>query len=575
MKTIGLNNSSYSLLLTKSLKSKISGFFYNVLIYHLRVIVLIDILIISTSYQSEDSCINKISTEQYLPVFKSGLNQRLASLNGNIDVKVNKNRLENSELIRNFYALNGYKPVWTINYNLTDDSRELIDLIEKARYYGLERDYYNIRLIEKIKTSLQRSNINDKNIKLRQDFELLITDATFKLMIHLNKGLDYSHTDLSTVSYINSLPGYLLSSLQKGDLINSILKLQPGNTDYISLQKSLEIFLNKVYLSDEEVDIPDSERESVIARNNAAKVLINFGYLSESMVNVDTIYETALKSFQIFHGLIPTGKLDNNTRKALSKSTLYRYNQIALNINRLRQEQELGDNFIYVNIPAYKLRVVEKRVVRKVFNVIVGKPWTPTPVMSSKIERIVTNPFWNVPKRITRNEILPQIKKDSGYLARNRFKLYDSYQNVAKHSDIDWDNVNADNFNYYVRQDASKSNALGVIKFLFPNPYNIYLHDTPGKKLFSNNIRAFSHGCIRLQNPDQLAEYIMGKNHTGNENLSIKTLLEKGIHKEIELDNPLNIYVRYITCEGDELGNIYFYNDIYGQDDKQIELLFN
>jgi murein L,D-transpeptidase YcbB/YkuD len=575
MKTIGLNNSSYSLLLTKSLKSKISDFLFNALIYVLRVIVLIEILIISTSYQSEDSCINKISTEQYLPVFKASLNQRLASLNVSPAIKVNKNRLENPELIKTFYALNGYKPAWTINYNLTNDSWELIDLIERVRYYGLDRDYYNIRLIEKIKTALQRNNINDKNIKLRQDFELIITDATFKLMIHLKKGVDYSATDSSTVSYINSLPEYLLSSLHKKDLVNSILRLQPGNADYILLQKSLEKFLDKVYLSDEEIYIPDSESETVIARNNAAKVLVNFGYLSESLANVDTVYETALKSFQKFNGLIPTGRLDKNTRKALSKSTLYRYNQIALNINRLRQEQELGDNFIYVNIPAYKLKVVEKCTVRKVFNVIVGKPWTPTPVMSSKIERIITNPFWNVPKRITRNEILPQIKKDSSYLVRNRFKLLDSYQNVTKYSDINWDNISADNFNYYIRQDASRSNALGAIKFLFPNPYNIYLHDTPSKKLFSKSIRAFSHGCIRLQNPDKLAEYIIEKNHKDKESLSIRTLLEKGIHREIVIDNPLNIYVRYLTCEADEQGNIYFYNDIYSKDDKQIELLFN
>jgi murein L,D-transpeptidase YcbB/YkuD len=575
MKTIGLNNSIYSLLLTKSLKSKIACFVYNALIYQLRIIVLINILIISTSYQSEDSCINKISTEQYLPVFRTNLSLRLASLNDNTVFIVNKNRLQNSELIKRFYALNGYKPAWTTNYNLTAGSSELMNLIERARYYGLNMNYYNIKLIKKIKTSLQSSNLNDKNNKVRQDFELLLTDAIFKLMIHLNKGLDYSDTDASTASYICSLPEYLLNSLQKKDLVNSILGLQPKNNDYVRLQNALEKYLDKVDLNDEEIDIPDTEGESGIARINAAKVLVNFGYLSKSSANVDTIYEAALKSFQKFHGLESTGKLDKKTKKALSKSTLYRYNQIALNLNRLRNEQELGENFIFVNIPAYKLKIVEKSKVRKVFNVIVGKPWSPTPVMSSKIERIVTNPFWNVPKRISMYEILPQIKKDSSYLLRNRFKLLDSEQNITKYSDIDWNNVNAENFNYYVRQDASRSNALGVIKFLFPNPYHIYLHDTPGKRLFTKDMRAFSHGCIRLQNPDQLAEYIIDKNYNGKENLSIKRLLEKGIHKEIEIDNPLNIHVRYITCEADEQNNIYFFNDIYSKDNKQIEILFN
>jgi murein L,D-transpeptidase YcbB/YkuD len=575
MKTIGLNNSSYSLLLTKSLKSKISGTLFNVLVYLLRITVLLDILIISTSYQSEDSCINEISTEQYLPVFKSDLNMRLASVSDCLFIEVNKKGLENSELIKMFYDLNGYKPAWTTNYNLTSDSRELISLIKKARYYGLDMNYYNIKLIEKIKKSLQSSNINDKNMKLRQDFELLITDATFKLMIHLNKGLDYSDTDSSNVDYINSLPEYLLNSLNKKEIVNSILRLQPENADYVLLQKALEKYIDRVYLDDDEVDIPSAESKSDIARMNAAKVLINFGYLLESLANVDTIYEEALKSFQKSHGLKSTGKLDKNTRRALSKSTLYRYKQIALNLNRLRSEKELGEDFIYVNIPAYKLKIVEKSKIKKVLNVIVGKPWTPTPVMSSKIEKIVANPFWNVPRRISLYEILPHIKKDSSYLARNRFKLLDGEKNITKYSDIDWNNITADNFNYVIRQDASRSNALGVIKFLFDNPYHIYLHDTPGKKLFSKNIRAFSHGCIRLQNPEQLAEYIINNNCKDKENLNIKTLLERGINKEIEIDNPLNIHVRYLTCEADEQSNIYFYEDIYSRDSGQIEMLFN
>ncbi|UCH15361.1 MAG: hypothetical protein JSV22_05185, partial [Bacteroidales bacterium] len=137
MKTIGSNLSSKSLLLTKSFKSKISGFLFNLLIYSFRTIVLIEILIISTSYQSENSCINKISSEQYLPVFRTNLSLRLAHVNDSITAEVNNCRLEKSELIQRFYILNGYKPVWTTNFNLTKDSREIINLIERARYYGL------------------------------------------------------------------------------------------------------------------------------------------------------------------------------------------------------------------------------------------------------------------------------------------------------------------------------------------------------------------------------------------------------------------------------------------------------
>jgi murein L,D-transpeptidase YcbB/YkuD len=575
MKTIGLIYTNNSLLLTKSLKSKISAFFSNVLSFQLRLIVLTGILTISTSYQTEDSCIGKISSEQFLPVFKADLNLRLMAVSNDMALEVMNNSLETSVLIKAFYALNGYKPAWTVNNYLTWNSREFIKLVERSRNYGLDMNSYNIRLIRKLASALQKSDINGDNIKLRQDFELLITDASFKFMIHLNRGLFYSDSDSATAIYINSLPGFLMESIYNSNLVGSILSLQPGNADYKRLQKALEKYLDKVSLNDTEYDIPAPERDPDNARIKTTQVLINLGYLAESDSDVDTLYKSALRDFQKFHGLEPDGKLDKNTRNALSKSTLYRYNQIALNLNRLRNEQNLGDTYIYVNIPSFKLRVIEKSEVRKVFNVIVGKPETPTPVMSSKIEKIITNPFWNVPKKITLYELLPQIKKDSMYLKRNRFKLMDSELNVTQYNKINWENVSADNFDYYIRQDASNANALGIIKFIFNNPYHIYLHDTPGKKLFTKNIRAFSHGCIRLQNPDQLAEYIVENNCCSQDNVQIKTLLERGTHREIEITGPLNIYIRYLTCEADDQNNIYFLNDIYTKDKEQMELLFN
>ena len=246
-----------------------------------------------------------------------------------------------------------------------------------------------------------------------------------------------------------------------------------------------------------------------------------------------------------------------------------------MNLNRLRKEVEYGEHFASVNIPGYKLKIVKKSKVQKVFNVIVGKPWTPTPLISSRIEKIIANPYWNVPKSIALNEILPRLKSDSSYLNRNRFKLLDKEQNSIKYSDIDWESASANNFDYLIRQDMSRSNALGIIKFVFPNPYRIYLHDTPNKKLFSNDTRAYSHGCVRLQNPEQFAEYLINENPGNHKNIYIKSLLAKGIHSEIELTEPLDIHIRYLTCEADELNNIYFYNDIYAKDDAQIEILFN
>jgi murein L,D-transpeptidase YcbB/YkuD len=566
MKTIGLINSDYSLLLTKSLNSKISDFLSNVLLLQLRIIVLVCLLTVSTSYQSEDSCIDKISTEQFLPVFRADMSMRLMLAGENDTLEIMRSSLEYTGLVKAFYTINGCRPVWTINNILTKDSREFINLVERSANYGLDMNSYDIRAIKDLASELEKSNITSNNIRLREDLELLITDASFKFMIHLNRGLHYSDRDSATAVYINSLPAYLSASINNGNLLTGILSLQPENDNYKRLQKALERYLEKVSLNDEKYDIPAPEKDLENARIKAAKVLVNYGYLAEADMEVDTIYKTALINFQVFHGLEPDGNLDKDTRDALSKSTRYRYNQIALNLDRLRSEQVLGDKYIYVNIPAFKLRIIEKSEVREEYNVIVGKPVTPTPVMSSRIEKIITNPFWNVPKKITLYELLPQIKKDSMYLKRHRFKLIDSKLNVADHSQINWKNVSADNFNYYIRQDASSSNALGIIKFIFDNPYHIYLHDTPGKKLFERNTRAFSHGCIRLQNPEHLAEYIVKNNCCSTDEMQIMNLLGKGIHREIEVTSPLNIYIRYLTCEADDNYNIYFLNDIYRKD---------
>ena len=575
MKTLGLNLNRRTLFLTKPLNPGLSRIIYQLLAYKLRFILLIDILLISTSYQSENSCINQVSTEQFLPVFKTNFSRRLTSVYDSASIRINKCSLEKAELIKTFYSLNGYKPVWTINNSLTGSSFELINLIERSNYYGLNPDDYNISLIHKLKSVLQTKKNYDKQIRLRQDFELLMTDAGFQFMIHLNKGLDFSDTLSTNIDYINSLPEYLFNSLNSNELSDKFLDLQPGKIEYIRLQNALMKYLDKVAVNDKVVEIPDPAKKPVKSLINTVRVLINYGYMSEFPKEIDSTYDIALKKFQRFHGLKPDGKLNKGTRKALSKSTRYRYNQIALNLNRLRKEVEYGEHFASVNIPGYKLKIVKESKVQKVFNVIVGKPWTPTPLISSRIEKIIANPYWNVPKSIALNEILPRLKSDSSYLNRNRFKLLDKEQNSIKYSDIDWESASANNFDYLIRQDMSRSNALGIIKFVFPNPYRIYLHDTPNKTLFSNDTRAYSHGCVRLQNPEQFAEYLINENPGNHKNIYIKSLLAKGIHSEIELTEPLDIHIRYLTCEADELNNIYFYNDIYAKDDAQIEILFN
>jgi murein L,D-transpeptidase YcbB/YkuD len=279
----------------------------------------------------------------------------------------------------------------------------------------------------------------------------------------------------------------------------------------------------------------------------------------------------ALKEFQYYHGLMPDGKPGKNTIDALRQSSMFRYKVLALNLDRLRKSQDLNANLLYVNIPAYTMKVYEGNKLMDTFRVIVGNPATPTPTLSARMERVIANPTWFVPKSITMNEILPKIMADSGYLQRNRFKVLDKNYKTVDYKDMDLATASASNFEYTLRQDRGSDNSLGQVKFIFSSPYAIYLHDTPGKNMFLKDIRAFSHGCVRVQNPERLAGYILQECNADTTNFA--RLMETGRHREFDIKSELSIQIMYITCEADNAGRLFFYKDIYGNDKKELEKL--
>jgi murein L,D-transpeptidase YcbB/YkuD len=169
--------------------------------------------------------------------------------------------------------------------------------------------------------------------------------------------------------------------------------------------------------------------------------------------------------------------------------------------------------------------------------------------------------------------MLPKLKSDTDYLSRNRLRLLDENQNPVSYQQVDWNTVSAETFDYRIRQDAGADNALGCVKFDFPNPYSVYLHDTPGKQFFSREDRALSHGCVRVQDPGLLAEYLVREFSPLYNGPDLPGMMEKGIRREISLDQPVDIYIRYLTCEADENCNIFFYNDVYGRDKKELKSL--
>jgi murein L,D-transpeptidase YcbB/YkuD len=244
-----------------------------------------------------------------------------------------------------------------------------------------------------------------------------------------------------------------------------------------------------------------------------------------------------------------------------------------LNLNRLRIFNNSEEDFLYVNIPEFKLHVVEGKQEKEFFNVIVGKEETPTPVFSGNIEKVIANPYWTVPKSIAINEMLPKIRRDSTYMQRNGYYVINSHEEVVDISELDWSSSDPFGNKYCIRQINSTNNSLGLVKIIFPNEHSVYLHDTPARGLFKRKNRTFSHGCIRLENPDKLAQYLTDK-YISPQKVNINNIIKSRKNREVLLEKKVNIHIQYITCSGSDNAELEFYNDIYKLDKQEISTIF-
>ncbi len=530
------------------------------------------ILFLSTSYVSEENATLDLRIEFYSHEMRQGI---LSVLGKNFcNLSADKSGFKSPNLIYDVYHKAGFNPLWTINHRLNSSAVEVIQLLNNAEYYGLDRNFYHVGQLNTLCERMRKVSNQDSLLMMRKDLELLLTDACFNFMIHLQSGI-LPTDSIYAVSLDRRLTEYLHNGFRYQDIKERILALQPDNPAYRNLQQALERFLDSNILDDQRYEIADPTKDSVDSHNTARLVLMRLGYLKEHASENDTSLVHAIKEFQRHHGLKSNGILNKNTCRAMSVSTRERYLKIALNLDRIRKNVNYNGECVFVNIPAYQLRVIQANHVKKIFNVVVGRPYTPTPELTSRIERITTAPKWNVPRSITLNEILPRAKKDSTYLIRNNFKVIDKQLKEVSLRKIGWNEMTKENFDYYFVQNSGSSNALGLLKFSFNNPYRIYIHDTPSKRYFNNDVRAYSHGCIRIQHPDQLAAYLLDNNLHSEKKPDISKLVSRRIHQNIILSEPIDIHIRYLTCEADEDLNIYFYQDIYNRDGALMQSLFN
>ncbi|MDV5168260.1 murein L,D-transpeptidase [Photobacterium rosenbergii] len=274
----------------------------------------------------------------------------------------------------------------------------------------------------------------------------------------------------------------------------------------------------------------------------------------------------AVKSFQRRHGLKEDGVIGPQTRQWLAISPQSRIRVLALNAQRTRLWPSDASSLLVVNIPNYALSLWlnDRHVLDS--KVIVGRPSRRTPLMTTKVSSVVFNPYWNVPMSIMRKDILPKARRDRGYLHRNGFAVIRSWQSseqIPIHT-IDWRIVNAKQFPYRLRQKPGRKNALGRFKFNMPNDHAIYLHDTPAKSLFAKESRAFSSGCVRVEQADSLAMILL--NHSGVSDQRVNELKARTKTKTVGLSNKVKIQVIYQTAWVDNEGLVNYRNDVYDYD---------
>jgi murein L,D-transpeptidase YcbB/YkuD len=303
-----------------------------------------------------------------------------------------------------------------------------------------------------------------------------------------------------------------------------------------------------------------------------ARLAVTDGPLGpDSGEHYDDALEAVVQAFQARHGIDPEGVVGKDTVAALNVPVDDRINEIVVAMERWRwMPENLGADHVFVNIAGYELTLVKGGKLADRMAVVVGKPYSRTPVFSDAIKYVELNPYWNVPARIAIKEELPILQRNPAGLGATGFEAVQGGRGVPV-TEVDWSRYSASNFPFQLRQGPGPKNALGRAKFVFPNKYDIYLHDTPAHSLFDKSDRAFSHGCVRLSRPLDLAEEVLA-DVPGWDRARIDQVVADGKNTVVNLVHPLPIHITYLTAWVAN-GQVNFRNDVYEQDEKLLDAL--
>ncbi|RPE12401.1 hypothetical protein EGT74_02285 [Chitinophaga lutea] len=467
------------------------------------------------------------------------------------------------------YAQHQGAAIWSDNGRMHKSVFSLLDWIKNADNYGLPPARYHKAALEGVQQQLDRSR---KDAALWAKMDVLLTDAFVKMASDLHYGIAPrdSITLRSDSAYSDTvLAGFLKEALRQGDVSATLQQREPVHTGYVELKEGIQLFKSQ-YGGKQWDTLPQTYTDTLQFRRLLAMRLMAAGlYDTTGMPATDTAgLKNAVKAFQREFNIYPDGVAGKRTIQTLNKQPEDWLLQAGLNMDRWRKfPDSLPERYLLVNIPAFRLNVMERDTMVLESRVIVGTPRTRTPVLNSVMTNFVLYPYWRVPYSIVFKEMLPQIKKNVGYLAEKNLEVVDHRGNVVSPDTINWSRLSKNYFPYVLRQMDGLDNSLGVMKFNFMNKYSVYLHDTNARGLFSNSNRALSHGCVRVQQWDSLAMYMVRADPRPAIRDSVRTWLDNEQQKQYTMHKRLPIYIRYFTAELRD-GKMQFYEDVYGEDKK-------
>lgn len=486
-------------------------------------------------------------------------------------------KITGNTYLTDLYTKNNFSPLWKSSKNRTD----LIQIIEAAYFEGLNPDDYHIKQIKTYRNELTKGKpANAKNMAIA---DILMTNALLTYSAHLVQGkVDPTGLDPTWNYNKRSFPDasdvLVLNKLENETLLEGIETIKTT----IPLYKKLKYWfskydsINKAGDDLKQIEYPGSSLRIGDSSKVVSELKIHFNTYGVSSENTNPIFdeelEFALKEFQLYNGLEDDGIAGKKTFDALNLSVKERMNIIKVNLERCRWlDSNLPADYLLVNIADFNLYLWRNNEIIYKSRVVVGKEKHETPVFTSKIKYIVFNPTWTLPYSIASKETLPKLKKDPHYLSKNNMTLLRN-GTIVNPSTINFKEYSTNTFPFTVIQEPGLNNALGQVKFIFPNKYSVYLHDTPSKSFFNRNERAFSHGCIRVQNPLTLAEYLL-KDQNYDQG-KIQEVLETKKITEVNLKKPLPVMLMYWTCYENQIDNrLYFFTDVYNRDKKLLQEL--